>query len=83
MASAAERERKKRLARRLTAIFILAFVMGPGPGIYLINPSPGRDVPRVVFGIPVLYVWAVFWFFVMAATVFTAYKKVWTVEDSE
>ena len=26
----------------LTLVFILAMVMGPGPGVYLINPEIGR-----------------------------------------
>ncbi len=84
MALVEEAERKRRrLGRLLAGVFILALVMGPGPGIYLVNPSPDAAAPWTVWGIPVLYVWAVSWFFVMAATVVLAYRKVWLAGDSD
>ena len=73
-------EGRKRLGRRLVGVFALALLMGPGPGIYLVNPSSEDAVPLRVLGMPVLYVWAVFWFLVMAATVVTAYRKLWVAE---
>ncbi len=76
--------RKKRLTIILSAIFAFAIIMGPGPGLYLINPDPA-DVHAVVAlgSVPVLYLWALFWFAVQAAVVLTAYFKLWGagVED--
>lgn len=74
---------RSRLSPLLTAIFFLAVFMGPGPGIYLVNPSsgPGTD-QTTVFGMPILYVWAVFWFFVMAVTVIVAARCVWKFDES-
>lgn len=70
-----------RFAKWLSAIFVLALVMGPGPGVYLINPRTQEEASW--FGVPVLYVWAVFWFAVMAATVAIAFKTVWRVDENE
>jgi hypothetical protein len=51
--------------------------MGPGPGVYLVTPPPGQP-PPTLFGVPALYVWAVFWFFVMAGVILVAYQRLWT-----
>lgn len=73
--------KKRTLARWLTGVFLVALVMGPGPGIYLINPDPSSAVPSArVFGMPILYVWAVFWAAVMGTAVVLAYTKLWTAE---
>ena len=74
-------EKKKRWARGLAGAFVVALVMGPGPGVYLVNPAPEEASPPTILGAPVLYVWAVFWFLVMAVTVFLAYKRLWSAED--
>jgi len=64
-----------RLARVLAGLFLFALIMGPGPGIYLINDFAARG--GTAFGIPVLYVWAIFWCTVEAVVVTTAYFKLW------
>ena len=70
--------RRKRLTIVLSAVFAIAIVMGPGPGLYLINPDPAD--PDAVFtlgNVPVLYLWALFWFAVQAAVVLCAYFMLW------
>ena len=59
-------------------MFVLALVMGPGPGIYLINPDPGDpEARRFIFGMPIIYVWASFWFIVQASAVALSYFFLW------
>ena len=70
--------KRRRLAVALGAIFLVAVVMGTGPGIYLVNPDPADPNAAFTFlGLPILYVWAVFWFFVQAAVVLVAYFTLW------
>ena len=52
--------KRGKLATVLIVIFLIALVMGPGPGSLLINPHGSE--PMFWFGMPALYVWAVFWF---------------------
>jgi hypothetical protein len=62
----------------LSLIFAAAMFMGPGPGLYLVNPDRGD--PQATFaiaGVPVLYLWALFWFLVQAAVVIVAYATLW------
>ena len=67
----------------LSFLIAIAMVMGPGPGLYLINPDPGDpDTVRVALGMPIVYVWAVGWFFVQLAVVLIAYFKVWARDES-
>jgi len=71
--------RKKRLSIVLSAIFLLAVVMGAGPGVYLVNPNPADpDAVRTFLGVPIVYAWTVFWFFVQAGVVLAAYLLLWT-----
>lgn len=68
----------RRLAAILAAVMLFALFMGPGPGIYLVNPDPADpEAIRFVFGMPILWVWAVFWFLVEAACVAVAYTLLW------
>lgn len=70
-------KKKITLSRWLLATFALSLAMGPGPGVYLINPAePGVTL----FGVPILYAWAVMWMTVMVAVVVVAYWKLWAPE---
>lgn len=55
----------------MALLLIGATVMGTGPGTYLVKES------GPILGMPALYAWAVFWFFIQAATVITAYCTIW------
>lgn len=69
---------RKKLGWLLFGLFFLALVMGPGPGIYLVNPDPADpDANRFFLGVPIVYAWAVFWFSVEATVVAVAYFKLW------
>jgi hypothetical protein len=68
---------KKRncLSRILFSVFLFALIMGPGPGLYLINGYAARG--GTVLGLPALYFWAVLWFVVETAVVLVAYRTIW------
>ena len=63
----------------LAVVFLLALVMGPGPGSMLIDGT--AEEPNILFGVPALYLWLVFWFVVMAGCVVVAAKTLWRDED--
>ncbi len=67
----------------LLGLFLLAVIMGPGPGILLVNPDPADpEALRFVFGIPLIYAWTVFWFGVEAVSVALAYFLIWRKEPA-
>ena len=74
-----EKGPRRKLAVILSGIFLFAMIMGPGPGVYLVNPDSG-DAGVTFLGAPVLYAWAVFWFMVQAAVIVVAYFTVWKEE---
>ncbi|MBC8349017.1 MAG: hypothetical protein O3A82_00130 [Verrucomicrobia bacterium] len=67
-----------RLSKILASIFLFALIMGPGPGLYLVNPSTDNPSSTTFLGMPVLFAWASFWFFVQAGVVLVAYGRLWT-----
>jgi hypothetical protein len=68
----------------LGVIFLLAIVMGAGPGIYLINPdSADPDAKCTFLSMPIVYAWIVFWFLVQAGVILVAYFKLWKEPQSE
>ena len=74
----------KSLSIILTLVFILAMVMGPGPGVYLINPGPEHEGPApTLIGLPIVYAWAVLWFGVQAAVLVTAYFTLWSRNEEK
>ena len=81
--AATETNYKNTLSVALTLVFILALVMGAGPGIYLINPDRADpETARRVLGMPIVYAWTVFWFLVQATVVVLAYIKLWEAPSS-
>jgi len=69
---------ERQLTILLTSLFSLALLMGPGPGNLLVNPDPGDpDAARFVFGMPIIYAWALLWFGVQASCVVVAYFFLW------
>ena len=74
--SATNGESRRSLARLLAGVFVVALVLGPGPGSMWIDGS--EAAPRFWFGIPALYAWLVLWFAVMAGCVVIAARRLWT-----
>ncbi len=73
---------KRRLGWVLTGLFVLALVMGPGPGLYLVNPDPSDPgTPRTIFGLPIIYAWGLLWFAVQAFVLVVAYFTVWRGDE--
>ena len=75
-------------SRRLTTVllvtFTIALLLGPGPGHLLINPDPGDpEARRFVFGLPIVYAWALFWFAVQASCIIVAYFTLWREPQAE
>ena len=75
---AANTTRPARLGWILSAIFLFAMIMGPGPGIYLVNPGSEEGQGATVLGnVPVIYLWTLFWCGVQIFVVLMAYTKLW------
>ena len=72
---------KTRLSKILVTIFVFATIMGPGPGLYLVNPSHEEPIAATILGMPALFAWAVFWFIVQTSIVVVAHCMLWTKED--
>ena len=62
---------KQRLSYILTIVFVIAMIMGVGPGVQLVNR------PESVMGLPLLYVWGLLWYVVHIVIVTTAYLYLW------
>ena len=75
--------RQRRFGLVLFAVFTLAMVMGPGPGLRLINPEPtAARESLLILGVPVVYAWGLFWYGVQAAVVLSACLTIWKpIED--
>ena len=74
----------KRLSLILAMVFIFAMVMGPGPGVYLVNPGADHEGPApTLLGLPIVYAWAVIWFGVQAAVLVTAYFTLWSRSEEK
>lgn len=74
--------RANRLGIWLAVAMVFAVLMGPGPGLRLVNPNlDAADPVFTWFGMPVIYVWGLFWFAVQLTIVVIAYKTVWAEED--
>ncbi len=69
--------KRRRLGVVLSIVFAVALLMGPGPGVMLVN------TPEPVFGFPVIYVWGLLWYVVEVAVVIAAYLYVWSDESDD
>lgn len=65
----------RRLSLILTSVFLLALVLGPGPGAMLIDGTEGA--PNIVLGVPALYLWTLLWFSVLSGCVLIASLTIW------
>lgn len=75
--------KRKKLSVYLTLAMIFTMLMGPGPGLRLVNPDVNGPPEQFAFaGIPVIYLWGIFWFIVQVLIIITAYLTVWN-EKSE
>jgi hypothetical protein len=70
---------RRRTTITISVIFALALFMGPGPVSALVDGS--KEAPNYLFGVPVLYLWAVFWWLVMAGCVLAAARFLWGDES--
>jgi hypothetical protein len=66
---------RSKLSWILAGVFAFALLMGPGPGLYLINGYAANG--GTILGLPALYFWAIFWCAVEGVVVVIAYKTVW------
>lgn len=62
----------------LAVLFMIAMIMGPGPGMLLVNPAEGEANPATLMGMPIMYAWALIWFAVQSVIIVTAYFTVWS-----
>ena len=70
--------------RLLVLLFVLAMIMGSGPGLYLINPDPSAtDASFTTFGLPTIYVWGLLWYAVQLGVILRAYSRYWKGEGDE
>jgi hypothetical protein len=87
--------RRRRLGIWLFAVFAASLILGAGPGVLLVDPLAGtfrwgpaeassfEGTPALWFGLPVLYVWGLFWYGVQAAVVVAAYVWVWRRPEAD
>ena len=75
--STSERNVRRRRSFWVAASIILALLMGPGPGILLVNSA------EPVWGFPAIYLWGLLWYAVELVTVVYAFLFVWDKNDSE
>lgn len=62
---------RRRLRILLGLFFLMATVMGVGPGVLLINR------PDIFWGLPLIYTWALFWYGVHVVIASVAYRTLW------
>lgn len=65
-------EARRKLGWFLAVVFVIALLMGPGPGMLLVNEA------KSFHGIPALYAWGLLWYGVEVTVVVAAFFFVWT-----
>lgn len=74
--------KRKRLGKWLAAVFMMVMILGPGPGLRLVNPDPAGTDKDAFFvgGLPIIYAWGLLWFAVQILIILVAYKKIWVFD---
>ena len=67
---------KKTLGWILAIVFGIALLMGPGPGLELVNR------PQAILGVPAIYAWGLLWYVVEVGVVVVAYFFLWSRDDT-
>lgn len=67
---------RRRLGVIVTIVFVVALIMGPGPGVTLVQGTS-------FVGFPAIYAWGLFWYAVEVAAVVVAYFFVWHDDPDE
>ena len=76
------KQSRKKLGLVLSLLFLGVMIMGPGPGLLLVNPDPNDPSAPVTFlGLPIIYTWGLFWYGVQATLLVLAYRFVWVDDD--
>ena len=75
---------RKKLSVILAIAMVFAMLMGPGPGLRLVNPDiHDPNATYTLWGLPVIYLWGLFWFAIQLIIVYFAYSRLWNMEDDE
>lgn len=72
----ADQASRRRLGVIVTIVFVIALIMGPGPGVMLVQGTS-------FMGFPAIYAWALFWYAVEVAAVVVAYFFVWSDDPDQ
>jgi hypothetical protein len=62
------------LGKLLLIIYAVSLLLSNGPGVLLVNR------PVLILGLPLIYVWALFWWLFQMTLVLIAYFRVWKPE---
>jgi predicted membrane protein len=65
------------LSRVLIILFLFVMTMATGPGVLLVNKADQW------WGVPVVYLWGILWYFVMVIIALISYFRLWKCSDSE
>ncbi len=74
--SHSDQARKRRRGWILAFVFCFALIMGPGPGIMLVNTA------KPFAGLPPIYLWGLLWYVVEVVVVILAFRLVWSDDDT-
>jgi len=74
--SVSNKDVRRRRSYWVTGAILLALIMGPGPGILLVNTAK-----PVLGGFPAIYLWGLFWYGIELLTVVYAFLYVWDQTD--
>ena len=70
-------KQRRRLSIILMVAFLIAMLMGTGPGVLLVNR------PSTFLGLPILYTWAILWYAVQVVIALIAFRWLWQDAGSE